>query len=504
MSQTKFIVPESTFHAPVIFRAVCFVILSLFLLFFYFLSIHVTGIFGLISFFVIVGTAGFLGIEFFVVFFLVALFLQNILVASVTTIDDPNNMFLFTMSLGTSFFITCLFSVYSGVSWLGFRQNLPLENRVLLRWTIFFSLVAIIYSGLGFASSDIKSVLTYLRVYLGAVMFLCIGVTAGYRISSAFLINAIRVLAILLVIWGIAEFCFAREVLEFFNVLYYTRMKFMGTRPLVESLDILMRPQSYLNLSGQYGLDIKLPRLEGPNIHAISYAYELAFCGLVCFMYRYRTLAAACFAMLVLVGSKGAIMETCMSLSFYILYCILPRPRLLLFLMAIFISAYITAVTYYGLASQDFHILGLIGSIHGFLADPLGRGVGVGGNMSTQSLKDATMETLQRFQHQGTADFALESGFGVMLYQLGIATLVFLVFYHCIFRSIWDKITAQGADKRMVILPLALILVLVNSLFQEEAFSPVSIGLWLFLSGFFLAGKWREEAFGGVSLSQSG
>lgn len=493
MSQVKLKNPVYVQGQPVTMRVVYYSLISLFLLFFYFLSVHLLDIYGFALFFVILSIASLLGIEFFTVFFLVDIFMQNILIASVTTYD-PNNVPSFSLSLGTGFFITCFFAAYCGISWLKFQHTLPSKNQKLLYWVLLFSFVVIIYSGLGLVSSDAKSVTTYLRVYLGAVMFLVIGIGAGYTVSADFLAATIRIIATTLVIWGISELLFTKELLGFFDILDYTRMKFLGLRPVVENLDALIKPQPYLNLSGQFGLEFKLHPMVGPHIHAISYAYELAFCTLVCFMYNYRLLATACIIILILVGAKGPIVETFAALSFYVVYYRVGRPRVLMFAVLAYAIAYISIVSYYGIVSKDFHMLGLLGSINGFLTNPVGRGVGVGGNMSTEGLNESTLSKFQDYQHQGATPLALESGFGVMLYQLGIATLVFLAFYYFIIRNLWDNVTQNGMDKRKIVLPLALVFILVNSLFQEEAFSPSSIGLWLFFSGFFLIGQWQAEA----------
>ncbi len=482
---------ERNKYVPMLMHVAFFVILSLLLLFFYFLLGKTLGVFGYVWLLLISATAVFFGVGFSLVLLLTSLFMQNILIASVTTYD-LTDVTEFSFMVGTSFFITCLFSLHSGITWLKHLRGSPSESRKLLHWAIFFSLAVIVYSGLGVVFSDLRSMLSYARVYLGAVMLLMIGIESGYKLPTEFFVSIVRLLAFILVVWGILELFFTKEMVAFFNILDFVHMKYMGARPLV-SLQELVEPQPYLNFSGQFGLDLTIPHLKGPNIHPISYGYELSFCSLICFMYRHRILAAACLIMVLLVGAKGAIVLTLASLLFYAFYSVVPHPRLLLLLLASFIILYVPVVIYYGLLSEDFHILGLIGSIHGFLENPLGRGVGVGGNMSTQGLVEGNISDFQQFQKQGSAAFALESGFGVMFYQLGIAALLFVGFYRCLFKSIWKKATQERSDRRMVILPIALIFVLVNSVFQEEAFSPACLGLWLLFSGFFLARAWQEE-----------
>jgi hypothetical protein len=262
--------------------------------------------------------------------------------------------------------------------------------------------------------------------------------------------------------------------------------------PSVDSIDQLLEGQTYLNFSGQFQLKFVVPRLRGPNLHPISFAYELSFCTLICFMYRYRILASACFIMLFFVGAKGAIVLTMAALLFYALYAVTRRRRFVLLCLVGIVASYIAIGVYYGLASEDYHILGLLGSLHGFLSNPLGHGVGVGGNLSSQGYIESTEQDFQHYQHQGFSDVALESGFGVMLYQLGMMSLLFLEFYWGVVKSVSNTSTAPEGDKRAIVLPVALIFVLVNSVFQEEAFSPACLGLWMLYAGFFIAQRWKE------------
>jgi hypothetical protein len=77
-------------------------------------------------------------------------------------------------------------------------------------------------------SSDLKSVVAYARVYFGAIMFFVIGIESGHKLSTPFFVSIVRVLAVILVAWGIIELLFTRELLEVCNALDYMRMKFMG------------------------------------------------------------------------------------------------------------------------------------------------------------------------------------------------------------------------------------------------------------------------------------
>ena len=59
---------------------------------------------------------------------------------------------------------------------------------------------------------------------------------------------------------------------------------------------------------------------------------------------------------------------------------------------------------------------GFLGGVRGFLSNPLGRGIGAGGNLSLRHV-DHRLEPSQQLGH---TDVALESSVGVLLYQMGV------------------------------------------------------------------------------------
>jgi hypothetical protein len=127
----------------------------------------------------------------------------------------------------------------------------------------------------------------------------------------------------------------------------------------------------------------------------------------------------------------------------------------------------------YGLSHDDYHVIGLWGGITGLLHNPLGYGIGVGGNLSD---KGKCCVEWQAFQHAGVSDFALESAIGVLLYQMGIGT-VSLGFV------VWQTTRRLFQRQETTLLAIAIIIVMLNALFQEEAFSPYAFGLVMLFAG---------------------
>lgn len=218
-------------------------------------------------------------------------------------------------------------------------------------------------------------------------------------------------------------------------------------------------------------------RLRGPNVHPISLAYALSTFALMCFLRKRYVPMALFFPLMVFAGSKGA--------TAYVLFCILFIWAALRFSPKVVIWSAIGLAVAYGCAlfivgrnDADFHVLGLIGSLRGFMTNPLGYGIGAGGNLNI----GFTTEQWQTFQHQGYADAALESGVGVILYQMGIAGAGVLAFYGWVASRFWKRFVATR-DPMLAFGTFAVLFILTNSVFQEEAlFSPLCLALALLVA----------------------
>lgn len=430
---------------------------------------------------------------------IVSLFFQNTLISVVSPdMKDPGR---FSALLGTSFAVTVLIACFSAPLWLQLRQRLGQDSRDILKWLVIFSVVIVAYTGLGAASADLMSAILYARTYFSGILLLVIGVAMGFKLSPAYVSNLVRVTAALLAVWGFVEFCSTYDLYSLFNVSDFLRLKWVNYPDAVfanvaDAVNFDNHP--YLNLSGAFGLDFTFLRPKGPNIHPISYGYSLAFCCLVCFMYRYYISMFACLALVFLVGAKGPMLLSFMSIVLALYYGQNLNKKRLLFILTTCLLLYLVGGLAYGIISSDYHVIGFMGGVHGFLRNPLGRGVGVGGNVSSLAIEktDFTM-----FQNYG-ADFALESALGVMLFQMGIGTLVFLIFYWHVGKSVWKAVTVPGADPRLIVVPIALAFLSINSVFQEEALSPCGWGLWLLLGGLLLSNHWKRQL--GLTTTQTG
>jgi hypothetical protein len=153
------------------------------------------------------------------------------------------------------------------------------------------------------------------------------------------------------------------------------------------------------------------------------------------------------------------------------------------------LAANVTFVFLSGKANGDYHVLGLLGGLNGFLKLPIGHTLGDGGNLSVPEFNAIDWT---KFQQEGAADLAVESAVGVLFFQLGVMATAFLAFYVWIARTAWRLFVSTRAPA-LAFSGGATLILLTNGVFQEEAyFSPLSLGLLMILVGLTLGSVDRE------------
>jgi hypothetical protein len=232
----------------------------------------------------------------------------------------------------------------------------------------------------------------------------------------------------------------------------------------------------------------KMLRIFGPNISAISYAYGVGFFFLFLFSVGRRLLAISALPLLLLCGVKGALILVLFVAAAWISTRLLGAVvTLVLGLLALI--AYTIFGLYIGRQIGDYHVIGFMGGWNGFLQAPLGRGLGMGGNLSG----DFSSIDWRAAQQAGAVDGAAESAVGVLLYQMGIAAALPLGFYFVIAMKAWRLYAASGLLTQGLA-AFGILVVLVNGFFQEEAlFGPPALGLLACLAGMVIGNAIRAS-----------
>eukprot|EP01037_Dinobryon_pediforme_P002437 gene2437-2475_t len=236
---------------------------------------------------------------------------------------------------------------------------------------------------------------------------------------------------------------------------------------------------------------VEILRIHGPNAHAISFGYSLAFGALFLYASGHRLISLLALPLLIFASAKGAMIEI-VFVIFGLVSTRLFGARTASLLMAGLLAVYIAFTFLSGMAAGDYHILGLLGGLKGFITNPVGHGIGVGGNLAGT----ISIDEWQQAQANGIFDGAVESAIGVLLYQMGLAALLIIGFYAKIITSTWQIYTRTGLMMHGIA-TWGVLSVLINGLFQEEAlFSPLAMGLMVCFSGMVIGSAMRVKPAG--------
>jgi hypothetical protein len=371
------------------------------------------------------------------------------------------------------------------------------EVASIMRWGTAALAVVALYFAMGFTMNG-QAASVYLRnIVLPLFLFqLSLLTAASYETRvTPFLVA----LAVILILCGYIEFAFRDFWLAITNgYTFWGFDELKATHSGAWEAEMRMTGNVPVDLKGRFSFDFlntpllegtslsKLLRINGPNMSPISFGYGIAFFGLFLFSVGRPLLAVAALPLLIFCSVKGAlIMVTFVAAAWMSTRLFGALVTLLLGLLALI--AFAVVAIHVGLQIGDYHVIGLMGGWNGFLDKPLGRGLGVGGNLSDGYFSIDWSAA----QQAGTMDGAAESAIGVLLYQMGIAALVPLCFYFAVALKAW-RLYASSGNLTQGLAGFGVMVVLLNGLFQEEAlFAPPALGLVLSLAGLVIGSKMR-------------
>ncbi|QGM99093.1 hypothetical protein [Methylocystis parvus] len=233
-------------------------------------------------------------------------------------------------------------------------------------------------------------------------------------------------------------------------------------------------------LTSSLGLHVQ--RLQGPGFNTISFAYMLSSLIALLAIHRRGLLALLAMPLLLATSAKGPLIFTVLCVGFYYV-ARRSSTNLPVKGLALFLIAYAILVIKIGSGTGDFHVLGLLGGLNGFLKMPIGHTLGDGGNLSIVDFGSLKWE---EFQAAGAANVAVESAFGVLLYQLGVAAAAWFAFYFWVAAVAW-RLYKQTRAPALSFVTSGILASVTNGLFQEEAyFVPFSLAFVMGYCGLIL------------------
>jgi hypothetical protein len=426
----------------------------------------------------------------------VSFVIQNVVVAWYTPLITDNTDF--DALRGANFVVLATaFAAFFVAAFQARARAIP-ELRPWIVGGVWLCAVVVVYLGLGAIHGDAKDAIVYFRNVITPIATFYVAIVAAslYRVD---LQRVIPWLAGFAIAYGYCELAFGMDFLSLFHGDdYITRtiwrqIQSGAYEKALQETGFVLRGLQDVLLTNLFNLPIPgLPqvfRIGGPTFHSISFAYALSVVSVWLLFNKRWLLPLLALPLLLVIGSKGAMFLLLVGLFVRLASPLLGvRPALLLTVAASML--WVVGSIGFGVRAGDYHVLGLFAGLREFLHNPLGIGLGFGGNLSSTTI-DVNWDLAQA---HGAAAQPMESAIGVMLYQMGVGSLVFLAFLLAIARAAWRAFRRSG-DFAVLFLIVAVIAIAANAVLQEEAFfSPLALGLALLLGGAGLPSHWSRPA----------
>jgi hypothetical protein len=394
-----------------------------------------------------------------------------------------------------------------GLYMLGMRHCSPEVDR-LMRWGMGVLAVVMFYFAIGVTQNAMSAAIYLRNIALPLFLFqLSLLTAATYKVRVT---PTLLTIGIALIVCGYVELVFRDFWLDITNghaFWHFDEIK--ATDSGIWEREMRITGSVIVDLKDRFTFNfLNTPLLEGfglsdilrvfgPNMSAISFGYGVAFFTLFLFAIGYPLVAIATLPLLVLCSVKGASILVLFVCFAWISTRLFGAAKTLVIVL-LGLVVYVGAGIYIGLQIGDYHVIGFMGGWNGFIQNPFGRGLGVGGNFS----EGFSSIDWSAAQHAGSVDGAVESAVGVLLYQMGIAALVPLAFYAVIAMKAWRLYGSSGIPTQGLA-AFGVAVVMVNGVFQEEAlFAPPALGLFLCLAGLVLGNAVRTQHANGLSVNE--
>lgn len=351
------------------------------------------------------------------------------------------------------------------------KINIKKPNFLNLSLTLF--LLLFIYFIFGLYNFGFQNSAAYLRLLSAPILMLFAGLYFSTRLDPAFFNNSLKLMLILCAFVAGLQILFPKEIGVILNELSYYKLK-KGIDTWTELLASYGKHKLF-NISW---INISAIRVGSLIKSVISLGYFLIILGIYIYWPKKRLILFLIFLLVVLaVNSKGVIL---MFLCVLILYFLIEKTNLSKGLSIGFYLFIITIIAVIGYNNNNEHLIGFVsGSKY---LSTLGNGLGFSGNLSNilktswdgVSLPDLGYWT--RFQNGS------ESVFGVLFSSMGLFGLVYVCYFLVIIYFI-NRINDETNNKWKILKILSIVL-FIQGIFQEEAFSPYAFGLVMFLIGF--------------------
>ncbi|HBH7894982.1 TPA: hypothetical protein KDX54_004468 [Vibrio vulnificus] len=318
------------------------------------------------------------------------------------------------------------------------------------KWLFFISVLFFLTSLVkGYLNSNVSliGILAYTRSYWVFILAFCLGVflAKNKAIQSAkevilfFFVVSIPIL--------LFEYIFKTDAAQ---VLGYIKLSGMSPEAWDGS-----HSKPFFNLKSFDDLVVYRPT--GPTGSTISYAYVLMSLPLLFPIYKFRFYVSILisFLLCLILGSKGGVINIIM-LSVFLFILKFTSKKKNVYTLAVLMPCLLSFVQ---VITGDNHGLGLAFGFGNLLSEPLGHGLGFGGNLSG--------EYFNQSDDGRSLVYGSESIFGVYMTQVGFPFFIQL-------GLVLSIITSSVKDKNTLIFSVVCMQIVFLGLAQEEAWSTYS------------------------------
>ena len=425
------------------------------------------------------------------IFFQILLY-QNVIIS---IFDADMDFTTFQALQGTNFVVLFVLGIVAGIRLLPIRQH----YEVIFKSIVIALSAAVIYTLFGIVKGGLTPALVYFRFFTGAIFAGLIGLDVGRVWSFRTIGFCFLYSSVLSIILSIVEYCFPIEYYDLINCVRFYQLKYNNApkgNTFFTPQDIVNQFTTvFLNLSnsahGEYGFDNF--RFGGTIINPISNGYIMSVLAITAVALKRSLWLLILVPLIIMAGTKGASILLITTLMIYWIWLVVRNRYILLICGLCLTMVYVSGGIISGLHNDDYHVLGFIGGVRSLLHNPIGHGMGVGGNMS-QKAENTKMDNERSTLKSADFDFALESAMGVMFYQMGLASATILgVFAAFVWTAPLGLSARYALPKRSDMVYFALAMIVINGIFQEEAYAPYASGLIMLLASV-LIGNQRQIA----------
>lgn len=329
---------------------------------------------------------------------------------------------------------------------------------------IFFFAISFLLYVVGVIKNGFVPATIYYRFMVYPLILYVIGLSLrGEFLSNVLFDRIIYLFFLFAALLLLFEVALGEYFYELFPYNHYISKK-LGLEYYLSSSDLVEKNTKAL-FNFELLKNIEALRPMGVLIHPISLGYVFAIISIYFFYKKSHFLSLISIFFIICLGVKGALIALALTFSIYLLLSIgvVKKSRLLTFSLICFTFFAIT-MFYVGLGVGNPHMVNLSWSITELENNIFGNGIGSSGVFSAANASEGNLYK--------------DSGLAVLLGQIGaFSIIVYLVYFYVV------NLTIKANGGRALVFPIFAVFVLMNSLFQEEGFSPYSLGLIMFIMG---------------------